>query len=144
MNYRKYSEDELRDYGIWKETLPNIKKEIELLEEVALPAIDYSDDRVDGSSGKDNVDILLSKLMEKEHKLETLEFIEGRMEFIESALSRLNEEERYVLNSLYVKEVAKAPRELEEEMYLSERQIQRIRNQALTKYTKYRVGLVEI
>ena len=74
MDYRKYSEDELRDYGIWRVSLPTMKKEVKLLDEVTVNAINYAADRVDGTGPFDNEDFLLSKMIEKDDKIKNIKF----------------------------------------------------------------------
>jgi len=85
LDYRKYSEDELRDYGIWRVSLPTMKKEVKLLDEVTVNAINYAADRVDGTGPFDNEDFLLSKMIEKDDKIKNIKFIENKINCIEEA-----------------------------------------------------------
>lgn len=144
MDYRKYSEDELRDYGIWRVSLPTMKKEVKLLDEVTVNAINYAADRVDGTGPFDNEDFLLSKMIEKDDKMKNIKFIENKINCIEEALGILSEDELEIIEKSCIDRFAKSPEELSWELPMSISTIRRIKNRALKKYTKYRVGLIDI
>lgn len=144
MDYRKYSEDELRDYGIWRVSLPTMKKEVKLLDEVTVNAINYAADRVDGTGPFDNEDFLLSKMIEKDDKMKNIKFIENKINCIEEALGILSEDELEIIEKSCIDRFAKSPEELSCELPMSISTIRRIKNRALKKYTKYRVGLIDI
>lgn len=144
MNYINYAIDELIDYGQWKFTVDSLDEEIQMLEDINLKGIDYSKDRIQGGDGSDSVDGLLTRMMEREHKKDIRSFILGRMQLIESALNELDDRERFILEKMYVDKIKLLPREMESELGIKERQIQKLRHVALYNYTKYRVGISAI
>lgn len=144
MDYRKYSEEELKDYGIWRVSLPTMKKEVKLLDEVTVNAINYAADRVDGTGPFDNEDFLLSKMIEKDDKIKNIKFIEDKVNCIEEALGILSKDELEILEKTCIDRFAKSPEELSGELPMSTSTIRRIKNRALKKYTKYRVGMIDI
>ena len=134
MEYRKYSEDELRDYGIWRVSLPTMKREVKLLDEVTVNAINYAADRVDGTGPFDNEDFLLSKMIEKDDKIKNIKFIEDKVNCIEEALGILSKDELEILEKTCIDRFAKSPEELSGELPMSISTIRRIKNRALKKY----------
>lgn len=143
MDFKKYAVDELKLYGEWLKTIDDLREEINRLNSIDIKSIPMNPDPIIGGSSKYE-DFMLSTMIEREQKKESLEFMEWKMHFIKKALGKLGENERKILIGMYVEDKPVSVDKLSMELNFAVSTIWKIRNIAIQKYTRYRLGIVNI
>jgi hypothetical protein len=142
MNYIKEAEEYLRSYSDLKDSIVNIKKELEYLElEITgAKAIDYSGMPGGGAALPD--DRLVNLLYKKQVKEAALESTENTVTHIKNIFENLSGEESKVLKAFYIEGLRGTA--LEEKFELCERQVYNLRQPAIRKFAKQLFGIKAI
>lgn len=144
MDIIKDAESYLEGYYDLKNSIINITKEIELLDEdiKSIKNLDYS-----GMSHRSEVshsdDRLVNLLYKKQVKESLLERTKEKVAFIDNILTKLSkEEDGKVLKAYYIDTLRKE--ELEKAIGSSERNIYRMKNKALRRFAIQLFGIVAL
>ncbi len=146
MNWKKEAENELRQYTDLCSSIMNIRERIASVE-MAMSSIKGSATSVPvkggGSQYEDN---MLNLIVEKDRLKALYRVNRQRQKIIKRGLDALSEKEKKVINRFYINNMkyAEAVNCLREEIGYEERQINRIRNDALYHYTLAEFGLPEL
>lgn len=143
MNYIKEAEEYLRSYSDLKDSIVNIKKELEFLElEITgAKAIDYSGMPGGGGAALPD-DRLVNLLYKKQVKEAALESTTNTLSYINYIFERLSEKEAKVLKAFYIEGLRGTA--LEEEFELCERQVYNLRQPAIRRFAKQLFGIKAI
>ncbi len=143
MNYIKEAEEYLRSYSDLKDSIVNIKKELEFLElEITgVKAIDYSG--MPGGGGATLPDDRLVNLLYKKQVMEAaLESTTNTLSYINYIFERLSEKEAKVLKAFYIEGLRGTA--LEEKFKICERQVYNLRQPAIRRFAKQLFGIKAI
>lgn len=143
MNYIKEAEEYLRSYSDLKDSIVNIKKELEFLELelTGAKAIDYSGMPGGGGAALPD-DRLVNLLYKKQVKEAALESTTNTLSYINYIFERLSEKEAKVLKAFYIEGLRGTA--LEEEFELCERQVYNLRQPAIRRFAKQLFGIKAI
>ena len=128
---------ELKDYSLWRHSLEIIPQRIAEIDEKMLSLGGGSTDTPVKSSGNKREKRLIAYIDEKTELLKTLETLKAKQIYIEKCLSMLTDTERKVLDAFYLSgmEYSDAMEKLVAETVYSDSQIERIKADALRKYS---------
>ena len=146
MNWKKEAENELRQYADLCTSLINIRERMESVD-AAMTAIKGSSSSVPVQGGGNRYeDNLLDLFVEKDRLKALYRVNRQRQKIIKRGLDALDENESKVINRFYIQNMkySAAVDCLREEIGYEERQINRIRNNALYHYTVAEFGLPEL
>lgn len=143
MNYIKEAEEYLRSYSDLKDSIVNIKKELEFLELelTGAKAIDYSGMPGGGGATLPD-DRVVNLLFKKQVKEAALESTENTVVHIKNIFENLNEVESKVLKAFYIEGLRGTA--LEEKFELCERQVYNLRQPAIRRFAKQLFGIKAI
>lgn len=142
MDIIKDAEMYLEGYWDLKDSITNIKREIQLLEDdiTSIKSLDYSG-MPKGSGASQPDDRLINLIYKKQLKESMLKRTEDKIAFIENILSNLaKDEDGKVLKAYYID--CLRGEELEKEMCTCERNIYRIKKKAIRKFAIRLFGIV--
>lgn len=146
MNWKKEAENELRQYTDLCSSIMNIRERIASVE-MAMSSIKGSTSSVPVKGGGNQYeDNMLNLIVEKDRLKDLYRVNRQRQKIIKRGLDALSEKEKKVINRFYINNMkyADAVNCLREEIGYEERQINRIRNDALYHYTLAEFGLPEL
>lgn len=145
MEYWKYrATDRLRDYQAQKAALLNIPDEIAALESQFTSIRSATTDSIAVSGGGNKrEDMMLSNIVRREELKATLERAKLYVRSVERGMSVLNDEERRILNVMYVNREAGAVQRMAEEFCEDERSVYRRLDKALKHFTIAMYGITE-
>lgn len=146
MNWKKEAENELRQYTDLCSSIMNIRERIASVE-MAMSSIKGSTSSVPVKGGGNQYeDNMLNLIVEKDRLKALYRVNRQRQKIIKRGLDALSEKEKKVINRFYINNMkyADAVNCLREEIGYEERQINRIRNDALYHYTLAEFGLPEL
>lgn len=142
MDYVKEAEEYLKSYPELKESLDNIRLELEHIENqlIGVKAISY--DGMPGGSISNADDKLVNILFRKQKAEQALEETQGEVKLIENILDQLSEEDRKVLQAFYIEGLRGEA--LEKRLQICERQVYNLRHPIIRKFAKLKFGIKAI
>ena len=141
MNYRNWLVDDLKDLNRMRFSIPQMKSELVTLdaEFTAIKATDY--DKIPGGAGGNvQEEKLLSVLARKEELEKNLEATQRHVLDLDRLLNALSDEERRVIDRMFVNRERYAQERLSEELGYESAQIYRVKNRALLHMAQMRFG----
>ena len=144
MNWKNEAIDKLHRYDLMRKALQNIPEEIARLkaEAVALRKASLDSFFVRGGGG-DREDARINNLVHRQELEETLRQVRQWLNVIDRALLALNEDERLILQRLYLYPQKGAIDRLCNELGLEQSSVYRKRDQALNRFTVAIYGFSE-
>lgn len=145
LDWQKAAIDDLRNYRSMKRGVANNKDRIEALEDrMEMLRCGWSDATPvkGGTSGAE--DKLINAIAEKERLELNIRAVEPLLAIVDKALQSLSEDERYILERFYVDRHKGYISRLCDEFGYEERQIYRLKDQALRKFTIAMYGITEL
>lgn len=143
MNWKKEAENELRQYADLTTSIINIRERMEAVD-AAMTAIKGSSSSVPVQGGGNHYeDKMLDLIVEKDRLKALYRVNRQRQKVIKRGLDALSDTETKVINRFYILNMkySEAINCLREEIGYEERQINRIRSNALYHYTIAEFGL---
>lgn len=141
MNYRNWLVDDLKDLNRLRFSIPQMKNELMTLdaEFTAIKATNY--DKIPGGAGGNvQEEKLLSVLARKEELQKNLEATQRHVLDLDRLLDALSDEERRVVDRMFVNREKYAQERLSEELGYESAQIYRVKNRALLHMAQMRFG----
>ena len=145
MKWKNEAMEKLRRYDVMRQALRNIPAEIERLEESACTLRSVTPDRVPvkGGGGK-REEALINNLMQRQELEWTLDQVKRWLKITDRGLLALKEDERLVLQRLYLYPEKGAVDRLCTELGVEQSTIYRKRDQALERFTLAMYGFGEM
>lgn len=145
MKWKNEAMDKLRRYDAMQQALQNIPAEIERLAESACSLRGVTTDMtpVKGGGGR-REEALINNLMQRQELEWTLEQVKRWLDITDRGLLALKEDERLVLQRLYLRPEKGAVDRLCNELGVEQSSIYRKRDQALERFTIAMYGFGEI
>ena len=144
-DWEKNAVKDLREYGCIKESLINIPAEIHELETAArtVKSVTYDKTPVEGgTSGRE--DALINNIDRRGRLAENLEVAKSKVARIERGLAVLSERERRVLDGFFMRREYGYLERLKLDLGYEDRQVYRIKDEALKKFTLAMFGIVDL
>lgn len=141
MNYKNWLVDDLKDLNRMRFSISQMKSELQTLdaEFTAIKATDY--DKIPGGTGGNvQEEKLLSVLARKEELRTNLEATQRHVLDLDRLLAALSDEERRVVDRMFVNRERYAQDRLSEELGYESAQIYRVKNRALLHMAQMRFG----
>ena len=143
MDWKREAIDDLRNYTRRKQSLENLSRRIEALELDSLSVrAGLGSEPVSGGTSMAE-DRMINNISERERLGHNLCSVRRLVELTEQGLGSLTREERLVLERFFVNRQRGYLERLENELGYERRQIYRIKDNALKKYTMVMFGIVE-
>ena len=145
MDWRKAAAADLREYRYIRDSIDNLRGQIEELERQAHTLKGTAYDRTPvkgGTSGWE--DRLIGNIDRRGRLEENLRTVQVKIERIERGLAALTDRERKVLDGFYVNRMALHIDRLCGELGYERSQIYRIHDEALKKFTLSQFGIVDL
>lgn len=137
IDWKYTAREKLRDYGLRLNAIKSIPQEIEALRLQAenIKVTDFDHDRVQGGEGG-REDMLLSNIQKRGELERMLELAKNQVVLAESAISVLTEDERRLLDLMYIHpQKDKMERIMDEFGLLDKRSVYRRLDNALKRFT---------
>lgn len=144
-DWEKNAMKDLREYQCIKESLVNIPAEIKELEIAVqtIKSVTYDKTPVSGgTSGRE--DALINNIDRRGRLHENLLVAQSKVRRIERGLAVLSEREKRVLDGFFMKREYGYLDRIKTELGYEERQIYRIKDEALKKFTLSMFGIVDL
>lgn len=141
-DWEKNAVKDLREYGCVKESLVNIPAEIHELETAlhTIKSVTYDKTPVaGGTSGRE--DALINNIDRRGRLAENLEVAKSKVARIERGLAVLSDRERRVLDGFFMRRSYGHVERLADELGYEERNIYKIKDEALLKFTLAMFGV---
>lgn len=145
MDWRKAAAADLREYRYIRDSIDNLRGQIEELERQAHTLKGTAYDRTPvkgGTSGWE--DRLIGNIDRRGRLGENLRAVQAKVARIERGLAALTDRERRVLDGFYVDRRGQHVERLCEELGYEERNIYNIKDEALKKFTLSMYGIVDL
>lgn len=143
MDWKREAIEDLRNYTRRKQSLENLPRRIEALEQDSLSVrAGLGSEPVSGGTSMAE-DRMINNISERERLGHNLCSVRRLVELTEQGLGSLTREERLVLERFFVNRQRGYLERLENELGYERRQIYRIKDNALKKYTMVMFGIVE-
>ncbi|MEA4896142.1 MAG: hypothetical protein VB064_12915 [Oscillospiraceae bacterium] len=145
MNWKQASIEDLRNYNGRKESLDNIRERIGALKEhYASIKCSLGSDTVAVQGGGSRIeDRMLNNIVERQRLAHTYNATKRLVELTERGLLGLDNKERRVLELFYIMPAKGNVERLKDELGYEERQIYRMKDQALYDFTVHQYGLID-
>lgn len=145
VDWQRATIEDLRQYNQKRQSLTNITRKIEALEEQmqSIRCGLKESEPVSGGGGSRSEDRLINCIAEKEKLLHNYRAVKGQVQILESALASLTDQERLVLERFYINRTSNYFYRLMEELGYAERQLYRIKDIALKKLAIAMYGIRE-
>jgi ArpU family phage transcriptional regulator len=145
MDWKKSAIEDLRNYNRRKDSLDNIKQRIRALKEVyASVKCSLGSDPVAVKGGGSKIeDRMLDNIVERKRLSHTYNATKQLVELTEKGLGGLDERERRVLELFFIAPQKGSVARLMEELGYEQRQIYKIKDQALYSFTIMQYGLAD-
>lgn len=146
MEYWKYKAiDKLKDYPLKKTALINLPEEIKRLEIEAQSIKSATSDGMPvkgGGNGRE--DRLISNIVTREEHKAMLSMAKLAVEMVDRGLSALNQDEKHILNEMYINKSSGSKERLMSEYCISEESsLYKKINKALLRFTMAMYGITE-
>ena len=144
-DWEKNAVKDLREYGCIKESLVNIPAEIKELEMAAqtIKSVTYDKTPVaGGTSGRE--DALINNIDRRGRLAENLIVAQCKVARIERGLAVLSEREKRVLDGFFMRREYGYLERLKLDLGYEDRQVYRIKDDALKKFTLAMFGIVDL
>lgn len=144
MNWKREAADKLRNYEVHKQALENLPREIRRLESSFAGIRSATTDRTPVSGGScTREDMMLSNITHREELKRRLREARLWVSIVDGGLSVLDEEERLVLERLFIHPVKGAMKSLSEQLHIDNTTVSRRRDSALRRFTIALYGVQE-
>lgn len=144
MNWRKEAISDLKDYSLRLESITNIEKRIKTLEEDASSLGGISSETpVKGGASKQE-DRLINNIAERQLLSLNLKVTKHLVSITQSALAKLEKDEREVLNAFYIAQTQNHVQGLCDRLHLEKSRIYELKDRALRKFTILLYGIAEL
>lgn len=143
MDWKREAIEDLRNYTRRKQSLENLPKRIEALEQDSFSVrAGLGSEPVSGGTSMAE-DRMINNISERERLGHNLCSVRRLVELTEQGLDSLTREERLVLERFFINRQRGYLERLMDELGYERRQIYRIKDNALKKYTMVMFGIVE-
>ncbi len=143
MNWKQEAVDKLKGYQVRKRALENIPEEIQRLKSQSISIKSAVKEGTPVQGGGSREDMMLSNLVQREELKRSLEQAKAWVQSVDRGLSILDEEQRLVLERLYLKHAMGNVDLLCEELSIEKATVYRRRDSALRQFTLALYGAVE-
>ena len=143
MNWKNEAVEMLRSYEIMRHAAGNLPRQIRILEEEAA-TIKAGSATLSRSRGRGRrEDVLLDHLMKRQELEKQLSQTQGWLETMDDALDALGQEERQILQTLFVRPESGAVADLCQTLGVEYATLYRRRDKALQRFTRALYGALE-
>ena len=141
MNYKKWIIEDLQTLERWRFSIGQMTSEIETLkaEYEAIKVTNYNK-MPSGSGTNVQEEKLLTNIVKRDELSMNLRFTKMRVADIDRVLDELSDNERTILQRMFIKREKYAADNLAEELGYETAQVYRLKNQALTHFAQLRHG----
>lgn len=144
MNWKREAADKLKNYEAHKQALECLPKEIRRLESAYTGIRSATTDGTPISGGGNTrEDSMLSNIVHRDELKRRLKEARLWVAQVDKALAVLDDEERLVLERLFIHPVKGAVKSLSEQLNIDERTVSRRRNSAIRRFTIALYGVTE-
>lgn len=145
MNWKREAADKLRSYEAHKQAIENIPKELKRLESIYTGIRSATTDSIPVSGGgSTREDAILSNIVHQDELRRRLREARLWVSIVDGGLSVLDEEERLVLERLFIHPVKGALKSLSEQLNIDNTTVYRRRDSALRRFTIALYGAQEV
>lgn len=145
MNWKHEAADKLRNYEAHKQAIENIPKELKRLESIYTGIRSAATDSTPVSGGgSTREDAILSNIVHQDELRRRLREARLWVSIVDGGLSVLDEEERLVLERLFIHPVKGALKSLSEQLNIDNTTVYRRRDSALRRFTIALYGAQEV
>lgn len=145
MNWRREAIDKLRNYEAHKLALESLPKEIRRLESsfAGIRSATTDGTPVSGGGGSTREDVMLSNIVHRDELKRRLKEVRLWVSMVDKALDVLDDEERQVIERLFIHPMKGAMALLSEQLDIDKTTVYRRRDNALRRFTIALYGAVE-
>lgn len=144
MNWKKEAESRLRDYIYRKHSIEGIKEELEQIEQQLTSVRSAGADGMPSfGGGNGREDALLSLMVKKDTLEESLHDTQLFIQRIDTALDALNDQDRMILDKMYINPYRNAQFDLMDELHCEKSTLYNWKGRALRKFTLAMFGTIE-
>lgn len=142
INWKKEAIDELKNYEDLKESIHSLNERIALTQnQIYNISACQIGERVGNSSGNGD-DVRLNKMVELEELKARKLITQKRVQLVQNALDKLNNEQRRILELFYIKRPNAYMDELMQSFSIEQAEVYRRKNDALRRFTELMYGIL--
>jgi DNA-directed RNA polymerase specialized sigma subunit len=143
VDWQRATIEDLRQYNQKRQSLTNITRKIEALEEQmkSIRCGLKESEPVSGGGGSRSEDRLINCIAEKEKLLHNYRAVKGQVQILESALASLTDQERLVLERFYINRLPGYLERLMDELSIEKSELYRRKDMILRKLTTSLYGI---
>lgn len=144
-NWQENAIEDLKELTYLKDSVRNLEEQIEALDAQILNIRNSSPKQIQVlGMGKSREDLLIELIDRKERLLLNCEVAQDKLKRMRRGMKALTKREQLVLNEFFVDRSKRYMENLKEKLGYEERQIYRLRNEALKKFTLSMFGVVDL